>query len=56
MTLTFLDRVELIELTGYRYPSKQIEWLRQCGIRHFVAKDGHPRVLQVRRKRRLTAS
>jgi hypothetical protein len=46
MASLFLTAEEVIELTGYRYPSKQIEWLRQWGIRHFVAKDGHPRVLR----------
>lgn len=40
-----LTRADLVELTGYRRPSRQIRWLRDYGIRHFVGADGHPRVL-----------
>ena len=42
----FLTRDELQELTGFKYPSKQIEWLRAEGFIFRVAADGHPRVLQ----------
>ncbi|GAB7197607.1 DUF4224 domain-containing protein [Dickeya oryzae] len=35
---------ELIELTGYKYPSKQIEVLRRAGISFVVRRDGRPRV------------
>jgi hypothetical protein len=41
---TLLSLDEVIFLTGYRYPSKQIGWLRQNHIHHYVSKDGHPRV------------
>ena len=37
---------ELEALTGYRRPSKQAEVLQGWGIRHYVARDGHPRVLR----------
>lgn len=40
----FLTRDEMIELTGLKRPTKQIAWLRQYGLRFFVAADGHPRV------------
>ena len=42
----FLNADELIELTGYRRPSKQVEWLRSYAIRVFVDRTGHPRVLR----------
>lgn len=41
----FLTREQVIELTGYRMKSMQIRWLRDNGVRFFVARDGHPRVL-----------
>lgn len=41
-----LTTAELVDLTGYRRPSKQAEQLREWGIHHFVARDGHPRVLR----------
>lgn len=40
----FLTRDQLVELTGYRRPSKQIGQLRSMGLRFFVAADGYPRV------------
>lgn len=40
----FLTRNQVVELTGYRRPSKQINQLRSMGLRFFVAADGHPRV------------
>jgi len=40
----FLRREEVEELTGYRMPSRQIRWLREQGIPHWVAADGRPRV------------
>ena len=42
----FLSRAELKELTGFVYPSKQIEWLRAERFLFRVAADGHPRVLR----------
>lgn len=35
---------ELIELTGYKYPSKQCEALTRAGISFVVRRDGRPRV------------
>jgi hypothetical protein len=45
MNLT-LSRDELFELSGYRRPAEQIRWLTKQGIMHFVARDGHPRVVR----------
>jgi hypothetical protein len=45
MSLT-LSRDELVELSGYRRAAEQIAWLRKQGIPHFIARDGHPRVLR----------
>ncbi|WOX99933.1 DUF4224 domain-containing protein [Dickeya fangzhongdai] len=39
-----LSEDDLIELTGYKYPSKQIEVLRRAGISFVVRRDGRPRV------------
>jgi hypothetical protein len=33
-------------LSGFRRPSEQIRWLTKQGIQHFIAGDGHPRVLR----------
>ena len=41
-----LTAEELLALTGYKRPSKQVEVLRAWGIRHYVSRDGHPRVLR----------
>lgn len=38
----FLDEDELVQLTGRRFKSKQIEWLRQNGIPFRVNATGHP--------------
>lgn len=40
----FLTATELHELSGYRQPSKQIEWLRTNRVRHWIARTGHPKV------------
>ena len=42
----FLTPEELIEFTGYKQPSRQINWLRDHGIRVFVNGLGRPRVLR----------
>ncbi len=42
----FLDETEVLDLTGYARPTKQIEWLRREGFAFRVAADGHPRVLR----------
>lgn len=44
-TLT-LTPEELIDLTGWRQPSRQIEWLTRAGVPHFVRRDGRPRVVR----------
>lgn len=46
MSAIILTREELRDLTGYQQPSKQIAKLREYGIRHIIAADGHPRVLR----------
>lgn len=46
MSTLLLTRDEVRELTGYQRPSKQIAKLKEYGIRHIVAADGHPRVLR----------
>ncbi|CAI1757065.1 DUF4224 domain-containing protein [Serratia sp. CY68758] len=35
---------ELIEMTGYKYPSKQCEALARAGISFIKRRDGRPRV------------
>ena len=45
-SMPILSRAELVALTGYKQPSKQITWLRQYGIRVFVSRVGHPRILR----------
>jgi hypothetical protein len=39
-----LSDTELIELTGYQMPGKQLEALRALGLRPLVRPDGRPRV------------
>jgi len=39
-----LTRDEVSDLTGLKKKSAQVKWLRQNGIRHWIAADGHPRV------------
>lgn len=46
VTPILLTDAELQTLTGYRRPSKQIDWLRQHGVRFMVGADGRPRVLR----------
>ena len=41
-----LTRDELIELTGYKQPKRQVAWLRQQGISLYVAANGRPKVLR----------
>lgn len=40
------EPTQIVHLTGYRKPSKQIEWLRRNGIPHIVNAAGRPVVLQ----------
>lgn len=42
----FLTEQQVIELTGFIRPSKQIAWLQREGFKFRVAADGHPRVLR----------
>lgn len=37
---------QMVALTGYRRPSKQIEWLKRHQIPHIVNAAGRPVVLQ----------
>lgn len=39
-----LSDVELIELTGYQAPSKQLEALRKLGLVPVIRPDGRPRI------------
>lgn len=39
-----LSDAELIELTGYQMPGKQLEALRALGLRPVIRPDGRPRV------------
>lgn len=41
----FMDQAELVQLTGFTYKSKQIEWLRKEGVPFRVTATGHPAVL-----------
>lgn len=43
-TPLFLTDEEVVRLTGYRRPHKQIDWLNQQRLRHWIAADGYPRV------------
>ena len=38
----FLIPEEVMQLTGYRKPSKQIRWLEHKGIPHYVNRQGEP--------------
>jgi len=52
----FLSADQVIELTGYVKPSKQIEWLKRRGIPHFINAAGRPVVsADLMDKRPLTA-
>jgi Domain of unknown function (DUF4224) len=42
--LLFLTPNELIELTGYRQPSKQVAYLRSAGIPFYANAHGAPNV------------
>jgi len=44
--MLFLSRAELQELTGFKYASKQIEWLRAEAFVFRVGADGYARVLK----------
>ncbi|UFT92864.1 DUF4224 domain-containing protein [Pectobacterium carotovorum] len=44
MSNDLLTNDELVELTGYKYASKQCDALRRSGISFIVRKDGRPRV------------
>lgn len=38
----FLTATELIDMTGYKMPSKQIAWLTRNGLKHWVSRTGRP--------------
>jgi hypothetical protein len=39
-----LSDAEMIELTGYQVPGKQLEVLRAMGLRPVIRPDGRPRI------------
>lgn len=41
----FLTREEIINLTGYKYRNKQIQWLLNHGYKFDISADGSPKVL-----------
>lgn len=43
-TDTFLTDSEVKDMTGYGIKSKQIEYLRNNGLPHFISASGNPRV------------
>lgn len=44
MANDLLTDEELVELTGYQFPSKQCEALSRSGISYVKRRDGRPRV------------
>lgn len=44
MSLPWLSDDELLDLTGYVQPSRQVRWLEENHIRHFVNRLQRPRV------------
>ena len=42
MSTLFLEDDELAKLTGYKFKSKQIEWLKAAAIPFRVNATGHP--------------
>lgn len=42
----FLSQQEIQDLTGYKVQKKQIQWLRENGIKFLVGCDGKPRVME----------
>ena len=50
----FLDRDELVQLTGRKRPSSQIKWLREHGYPVEVSAAGRPIVLRAEVERRLS--
>ena len=49
----FLTTQELVELTDYKHPAKQIRWLREHGYRFEIGASGRPKVLRSEIERRL---
>lgn len=41
-----LTDAELEQLTDCKYAARQIEWLRDNGVRHLVGRSGRPKVLR----------
>lgn len=44
MSTLLLTPDEIIDLTGYKLPKKQSQWLSRQGIIHMIGRDGKPRV------------
>ena len=44
--MSLLTPAEIVQLTGRKKKSLQVEWLRQNKIPHYVNAEGHPQVLE----------
>jgi hypothetical protein len=42
----FMTSQEIIDLTGFKYAAKQIDWLKENGFLFEVGGDGRPKVLR----------
>ena len=51
MSELFTPAAEIEALTDYKYPAKQIEWLRKNGVRHTVGRSGRPKVMRAELER-----
>lgn len=47
MNALFLSDIEMVRLTGFRWKSKQVAWLRKQGIPFRPAANGRPVVTRV---------
>lgn len=56
MTDAFLTPTELVTLTGYKLPGKQIAWLRKNGLHHWINAAGRPVVPRTLRAPQDTAA
>lgn len=44
--MLFLTPTDIEDLTDYKLPAKQCDWLRRNGIRHTIGRSGRPKVLK----------
>jgi hypothetical protein len=42
MHTMFLSAPDIQTMTGYRQPARQIAWLKENGVRHWVSRTGRP--------------